>query len=251
MKLFFSILVLSISISAFAQKDTNIVVNLPHKSYDKKHKKPSGEENTIKIAPLGFVSGIYPVYCEHVINDFFTIQAGIGITGRNYYRNLIQTIDDQSIVPNYPWGDNNNIKDLADAALVMKNRKSVFGYLFSIQPRIYFDSDAPNDGFMGISYDIYRYNFNIPGIDSITHQVNGPLQKEHETISDAMVSFGYQNVMDRISVEYSIGLGIRNVKGIKYYFSDTNSSEFDRQGFAPYKQTLFNFNLGLKVGYHF
>ena len=68
-----------------------------------------------------------------------------------------------------------------------------------------------------------------------------------------MVWFGYQDVYDRISIDYSTGLGIRNVKGMKYYLADDYSTGGTNifEGYAPYKQTLFNFNIGIKVGYHF
>jgi len=258
MRSLFLLLFIGISFISAAQQDTTIIVNLPHKKYDKNHKKPSSELNTIKIAPLGFISGIFPVYYERVINDFFTVQGGVGITSRNYIRNTFQSIDDNSITPNYPWGTNNgSIYDLSDAALNIGPRKANLGFLLSVQPRIYFESDAPEESFMGISYDFYRYNFSIPGMvynpTAGEYQYLGAAKKEHENISDAMVWFGYQNVMDRISIEYSAGLGIRNVKGTKYYFAEDNSTGTNViiEGFAPYKQTLFNFNLGIRVGYHF
>ncbi len=234
------------------KKDTTIVVNLDHKQYDKNHKKPTGEENTIKIAPLGFTSGTFPVYYERIINDFLTVQAGIGATSRNYIRTAIQSVDD--IAPTYPWSDN-IYTDMVEPALDMANRKPVLGYMFSVQPRLYFESDPPDGGYLGISYDFYRYNLSIPGIinNNGIYQYKGPEKKEHENISDFMVCFGYQDVYDRLSLDYSMGLGIRNVKGSKYYYAEDNSTTPATiiEGFAPYKQSLFNFNIGIKVGYHF
>ena len=68
-----------------------------------------------------------------------------------------------------------------------------------------------------------------------------------------MVYFGYQDVHDRVSVEYLSGIGIRNAKGSKYAFGtdDTGSSLVPNEGFATYKQTTFNFNIGIRIGYHF
>ena len=240
------------------KKDTTIVVNLGHKQYDKNHKKPTGEENTIKIAPLGFTSGTFPVYYERIINDFLTVQAGIGATSRNYIRTSIQSVDD--IVPTYPWSDN-LFTDKVEPALDMTNRKPVLGYMLSVQPRLYFESDPPDGGYLGISCDFYRYNFAIPGLvntntdstASPNYQYKGLKNKEHENISDFMVCFGYQDVYDRLSLDYSMGLGIRNVKGTKYYYAEDNSTTPATiiEGLAPYKQSLFNFNIGIKVGYHF
>ena len=59
----------------------------PTKVTDKLHKK-AGEDNIIKIAPLGFISGTFPVYYERAFTDYFSLQGGIGLTNRNYYREL-------------------------------------------------------------------------------------------------------------------------------------------------------------------
>lgn len=247
---------MSMTTFTFAQQDTTVTVNLPHKQYDKKHKKPTGEENTIKIAPLGFVSGTFPVYYERVISDFFTVQGGVGITSRNYVRNTFQSID--PITPIYPWSNNYSLSDLADNTLEMGNRKPNLGFLLSVQPRIYFNSEAPDESFMSISYDFYRYNFSIPGIvynsNLNEYKHTGSNKKEHENISDLMVGFGYQDVYDRLSIEYSTSIGIRNVKGSKYVYAtgtDNSGNPITFDDFAPYKQTLFNYNIGIRVGYHF
>ena len=176
---------MGLSTFTFAQQDTTVIVNLPHKQYDKKHKKPSDEINTIKVAPLGFVSGAFPVYYERVINDFFTVQGGVGITSRNYVRNAFQSIED-FLSPVYPW-NNNSTYDLADPALKIGNRKANLGFLFSLQPRVYLTSDAPDESFMGVSYDFYRYNFSIPGMvyNNATSEYNhsGSTKKEERKSS--------------------------------------------------------------------
>jgi hypothetical protein len=161
------------------------------------------------------------------------------------------------ITPVYPWSNNYSLTDQADNTLEMGNRKPNLGFLLSVQPRIYFNSEAPDESFMSISYDFYRYNFSIPGIvynsNLNEYKHTGSNKKEHENISDLMVGFGYQDVYDRLSLDYSMGLGIRNVKGTKYYYAEDNSTNPATiiEGLAPYKQSLFNFNIGIKVGYHF
>ena len=64
-----------------------------------------------------------------------------------------------------------------------------------------------------------------------------------------MVLFGYQSVYDHVTLEYTSGIGIRNIKGQKYAVGTNYSSYTD--GWADYKKTSLNFELGFKVGYHF
>jgi hypothetical protein len=220
----------------------------------KKKRKKIGEDNIIKIAPLGFVSGAIPVYYEKVINDFFTVQGGIGITSRNYIRSAFQEAGESGIQIKYPWGDDFQFTDQADAPLTFENRIAKTGFAFSVEPRLYFDSETPDGSYFGVSYNFYRYNFNIPGIiyNSTTgsYSHNGDIKKEHENIGDLMAVFGYHDIYDRLTTDYSVGFGIRNVSGIKYYYG-SNSIDPAQEGIAPYKQNIFNVNIGLKIGYHF
>jgi hypothetical protein len=63
------------------------------------------------------------------------------------------------------------------------------------------------------------------------------------------VHFGYQSMGTRLSYESSTAIGLRNVTGSKYAAAYSNGKLIE--GDATYKQTLLNFNIGIKVGYHF
>lgn len=264
MKKIILMLLMSIPVFAFAQsnsKDTVIRIELDHSKYDKHKKKFSTEKNILKFSPLGFLTGSFPIYYERVVNDFFTVQTGLGFTSRNYFRSIIQQAsENNNIKYNYPWDPSANIYDQTEESYYFQYRTATPGFMLTIQPRLYFESDAPDGAYLGVSYDFLRYNFKTTGMrddpfnPGIKTQVGGPTKKEHENISDLMATFGYHDVYDHLSIDYSIGMGIRNVKGEKYYYAtgyDINSNPKTFEGFADYKQTTFNFNLGIKVGYHF
>ena len=238
------------------RKDSTVVVIFnenKNAGWQSNHKK-TGEENIVKIAPLGFISGTYPILFERVITDFFTIQVGAGVTGKNYFRGGIQK-SNKGLNITYPWDDNGNYNDAADPLFEFKNRKASIGYMFTIQPRLYFDSEAPDGSFIGVSYDYYDYKLSIPGLvpgsaGNFSHK--GSSKTESEKINDIMVHFGYQTIYDRLTIEYTTSIGLRNVKGTKYVASyDYNSSSINYEGYASYKQNIFNFGVGIKVGYHF
>jgi len=269
MKKIILILLMSIPVFAIAQsntKDTVIRITLDNGKNDKHKKKASTEKNIIKFAPLGFLTGTFPVYYEHVVSNFFSVQTGLGFTSRNYVRSFIQKTsqdasDNSNLNINYPWDPIEPISDLSEKSYNFQYRSTKPGFMFSVQPRLYFENDAPDGVYMGVSYDFYRYNFNTSGmrrVDTINNrnvtQRGGPLKKEFENISDFMVTFGYHDVYDHLSVDYSIGMGIRNVSGIKYFYAIEdygNPPITPLQGITDYKQTAFNFNLGIKIGYHY
>jgi hypothetical protein len=265
MKKVILMLLMTIPVFAFAQsnsKDTVIRIQLDDSKYNKHKKKSSTEKNIIKFSPLGFITGAFPIYYERVVSDFFTVQTGLGFTSRNYMRSIIQQASENNNINfNYPWDPSANIYDQTEESYYFQYRTATPGFMFTIQPRLYFESDAPDGAYLGVSYDFLRYNFKTSGMrddpfsPGIKTQIGGPTKKEHENISDLMATFGYHDVYDHLSVDYSIGMGIRNVKGVKYFYGtgyDINSNPITPiEGFADYKQTTFNFNLGIKVGYHF
>lgn len=213
----------------------------------KKHK--SSESNIIKIAPLGLLSGTFPLFYERKITDFLSIQAAGGITLKNYTRALFAKEAD--INYEYSW-NNSSYYDEAEPLFEFQHRKPKMGFMASLQPRIYFESEGLEGSFLGLSFDYYKYNFEIPALtgSSGNYTYNGPIQKEFENIKDFMVHFGYQSLYDRVTLEYTTAIGLRNVNGSKYAAASTSSSTLI-QGTAEYKQTLLNFNIGIKVGYHF
>ncbi len=237
------------------RKDSTVVIFFNENKSEKSDRKKNGDANIVKFGPLGFVSGTYPVLYERVITDFFSVQVGGGLTGKNYWRSIIQrTGENTNIKMTNPWDDDTQT-DIADDVFNFETRTTGMGYMFSVQPRLYFESEAPEGSFVGISYEYLHYKFSIPGLTPTSNgdwAHKGAAKSEHENISDIMVHFGYQSVYDKLTMEYTTSIGIRNVKGTKYAgYSDFNNGGALTEGFATYKQSIFNFGIGIKVGYHF
>lgn len=223
--------------------------------------KVNEKNNVLKFAPLSFISGNFPIMYERRLGKFFSMQFAAGLTHRNYSRSVFANISEPNI--NYPFETGFNFYDRTDAIYDFTNRDAKLGYSFSIQPKLYFNNKAPEGAYLSMSYDFYRYNFGIPGIvrDSlggtnpvISYRHKGAMKKEYENISDMMVYFGYQDFYDQLTVDYVIGIGIRNVSGNKYYYltDETNYPTLNiYEGNATYKQATANFNIGVRIGYHF
>jgi len=242
------------------RKDSTVVIIFNDNSNGDEKKKSTGEDNIVKIAPLGFINGTFPIYFERRINDFFTVQGGVGLTSRNYMRSWIRQAanvdfgtDNEYKDMVYPWDPSLGLYDEADRTFDFTHRKANLGFMVSVQPRLYFESDAPDGAFLGLSFDYGRYNFSIPGMvyntNTFSWEHKGATKKEYENLSDFMVYWGYQSIFDKLTVEYTTGLGFRSVKGEKYAFNSSGTTP--TEGFATYKQSTFNFNIGIKVGYHF
>ncbi len=250
--LFFAFLFLSFAANAQSKKNLKdsasvIIFNQSsNTSTAKKHR--SSESNIIKIAPLGLLSGTFPILYERRITDFFSIQAAGGITLKNYTRSAFAK--EAEISYTYPW-NNTSYYDEASPIYDFQYRKPKMGFMASVQPRVYFASEGLDGSFLGLSFDYYKYKFEIPALKGTSgnYSHTGAMQSEFENIKDYMVHFGYQSLYDRISLEYSTAIGMRNVTGSKYAATTYGGSL--QEGFATYKQSILNFNFGIKVGYHF
>lgn len=234
-----------------AQDSTVVITFQEIKPVGATKKKGSSESNVIKIAPLGFINGTFPLYYERRLADFFTLQVGGGLTSRNYMRGVWVDGLSEIAETKYPW-DADGYGDEADPLYDFSNRTARLGHLFSVEPRLYFESEAPEGLYLGLGYNKMRYNFQIPALVSTSNgnrEHKGKPVDEYENVSDMMANFGGQSIYDRLSFEYAVGIGLRNVRGSKYArYQDGNSYV---EGPTAYKDSKINFTIGLRVGYHF
>ncbi|MGZ5192099.1 MAG: hypothetical protein ACXWCZ_13910 [Flavisolibacter sp.] len=223
-----------------------------------KKKKRSSEQNIIKIAPLGFLFGNIPLFYERSINDFLSVQVGAGVTTRNYLREWVSNIGEDDNVEsadgkttwNGTQGDYSNYNSAND----FENRKSSLGYLFSIQPRIYFESEGLDGYFIALSYEKARYNFSSrmieTGLAIGEPKYTDQYFKEYDDFSDIAVNTGVQTLYDKISVEYTVGVALRSKKGIRYAYTQDYSGNYI-DGYTEIKKNAPAFLIGFKIGYHF
>ncbi len=221
-------------------------------------RKIAGETNVIKIAPLGFVSGTFPVYYERAITDYFSVQGGLGLTSKNYYRMAGFSANDALNFSDAGSSSSSN-GDIADRLYHFDNRTAKIGFMFAVQPRFYFDSEGLEGSFFGIGYSNRGYSFEHQGVTGVnsdgTGIFGGPAKSESENLSDLFAVFGYQVLHDRISFESTFEAGITNVSGSKYVVYTTNNGSGyaikDPNQFQSYTQSKLYINWGIKVGYHF
>ncbi len=221
--------------------------SVPKKSY-------SEGNNIVKIDPLGFVFGKIPVSYERRISDLFSAQLSVGLTSKNYLREVWET---GSMEPGQPgsviYDDAHlpqNYVDQTDPLYSFDHRKADLGYMVNIQPRIYLSEEALEGSFFGLGFNLLRYNFSTPGLTNTSSEsmFTGPTQKEYENIKDVIVYYGYQRLYDRLSLEYSMGLGIRKVDGVKYIAGNNNGVFYE--SLTNYsKKSGVTFEFSFKIGF--
>ena len=253
------IMAIAICITCTVMAQDTVYFAKTNSSTSGKKTKRSSEQNIIKIAPLSFLSGYIPLYFEREITPFFSLQAGAGITTRNYLKEWANNFDlsDNETAKNTWNTPGNEGNENYYASNDFTNRSSSTGYYFSIQPRIYFENEGMNGSFIGISYDRFRYNASSYKIaNGSTGQDGNPVFsndrfKEYENISDISAIFGTQTLYDHIAVEYSAGIALRNVTGRRYAYTNDNLTGQYIDGYSDTKKTTPAFTFSIKVGYHY
>ncbi len=232
----------------------------------KSKKKTSSTLNIIKIAPFAFIGGNIPVFYERSINETFSIQAGIGITSKNYLLDVLRAASDdgsgsgsvygaQKIVWSNGQVDNisNQIDDLDNNYL---SRKSKLGFSYSIEPKVYLESEGLEGAFFSLSYNGAKYSNSINTIKkglpySSNPVLDGGTFIEYYKINNLLVNYGYQTLYDHISLEYSFGLGIRKVNSKSYAFGNDNNNNNTIDGVGTTIANTLGYNIAFRIGYHF
>jgi Protein of unknown function (DUF3575) len=255
-------LILTTSIT-FSYAQETVVFSTKSREASASKKKGSSMQNIVKIAPLSFISGFVPVFYERSINDFFSVQAGIGLTTKNYILDAIgeaggsNSGSTNGINEDYKsetWSDGSSSGYYTDQNSTYggDERKTTIGYLISVEPRLYFNSEGLDGSFIGLNLSTRRNNYSSSavtnGATSLTY--SGAKVKEFDNLSTMMVNFGYQTLNDNISIEYSGGIGLRKVKGEHYIYA-TNSTGKYVSGTGFVDKTKVAFDLSFKIGYHF
>lgn len=201
----------------------------------KSNKKPKAPRHIIKTAPFAFIMGYMPVFYEYRMKDWLTLQAGVGVNFKPVTYDVMDLVAAESctddVCPNY-----------YDFSI----RKIKTGALLSVAPRLYFGSDAPEGGYVSPEFRVYarrsdatNVNSGLPGVETI--------DKEHYRVQDFMVHYGYQTLYPKLTVDWSVGVGLRTVSGVfqKEFYELYYYSESVKQSVGPF----FRASVGLRIGF--
>jgi hypothetical protein len=245
---------------SFAQETIRFTKDEPTKSKSTKKKKGSSEQNIIKIAPLAFIGGNFPVFYERSITSTFAMQVGLGITSKNYIYDALSEASDNSGgiygAETILWKDGtiDTYNDESYGSAIFK-RKSKLGYFISLEPKIYFEDEGLEGSFISFNFNTARYNNTVPTVKnglpySSSPTLTGTTYNGYYKITNFLVNWGSQTLYDHISLEYSVGLGLKKVKTNTYAFGTDNSNKYI-DGVGSTDATTLGYNIAFRVGYHF
>jgi hypothetical protein len=227
--------------------------------------------NAIKFGLMDVASGLYGLHYERELSEIFSIQAGGGLTGRNYVEfgvnEALTDLSSQKYNNTYSGtfqSGYNTAKDIGDDNNSFDNRTSNMGYFIEIQPKLFLSEDGFDGSYFGLNFQYRHYAFSAsniiptivstnsePDLSSVTYTTSSPLSEyQNETI--IAVSFGHQWTGDKTIVEESISVGLRNISGERRdAFELSNSAlstSYPVAQLSPVSSSGFYFDFTLKIG---
>lgn len=147
--------------------------------------------NAVKVDPIQIVFGDFRLFYERLITDQYSVELGVGITGRNYAADVFDySLDD--------LGDNVDIKS---------------GYNFSIALRHYFrESEEMIGPYLSLGFDTRKYQTNFSVIDT-SGALTGDTFEDVRRFSTLYATFGIQAIplSSNVFGDFYIGVGVRKV----------------------------------------
>jgi hypothetical protein len=204
----------------------------------------------IKTSPTSFIFGLGLIEVEKELNESFSAQVGVGVTFNSKLKS-IQAILDEVTDDNYSIQSPNWTEDITD--YYGEDRTSKLGYMFTLSPRIFYEGDGFEGSYFSPTFNFRKYNYEVPKIvegSRFVQRRTDAFDTESETYKDIMVRYGSQRIFTHVTTEFFVGIGIRfttsNRQDLGYNNLGVVSTAFQSSSFND-----FNYELGLRVGYHF
>jgi hypothetical protein len=232
------------------------------KKYGHKQEEDYGR-NTITVSLLSYLDGYTAVSYERMINEFFTISAGAGVTYKNLWMQMgdqIASIGSYNSLVNRP-GD---IQDIEDEYGDFQYRKARLGTYFSLSPKFYPRNESLDGSYVAplFEYRDYRFgaqrametpvaNSDFDGSANSVPRSNEWMTETVRCLDFSAVWGGHYQLRDHLVLDYHVGLGVRNVKASRqdlgYEVTSSNALHFTNE-VNNYSTNRFLANIGFAIG---
>ena len=228
----------------------------PKKSKSRKKSKKRRKSSTplagaiVKVNPFSSIVGWQFVEVEYPLKDFMSAQVGVGVTFRpavvSYYDVLVSELLNP-LEASPQWGSN----DVSDNYYDNSIRNYGVGFYGSLSTRFFVYNGAPDGPFLSLKGRLSTRNIDVEkiseGAQSLT-RLTDQFEKENIRHIDFMFAYGYQQLFDRMTIEYSIGLGYRIAAETRQDIGSDNSGRF-YNGTRTINRNALRYEFGFRIGY--
>ncbi len=182
----------------------------------KSSKNKKYHSNALKSGVFAPLIGKYGVAYERELNSRFSIEAGLGLTGRNLtgmaLANEMTYGDDEQDSPNFIY-----YNDEWDEDYTFSNRDAELGWYVSLMPRMYFQQAGFDGNYWGINFQYKHYNFDAyslaPSLGELQYDPSLPPVHEFENNMVISLNYGIQTLREHFIFDWYWSLGANFVNG--------------------------------------
>lgn len=246
---FFSLNIMAQKTKPTKDKDVE-VIDFGSNEKSAKSKKALNHPIILKTSPTMPIFGKALFEMEYGINDFFSIEAGIGPTFGSVLSGKSSILEEFSDSNLFCDSKNWN-EDICDDFLDQTIRKQGVGIRFEIEPKLYLSSEALEGTSISAVFRYTRSNFDVqPIIDDGNGYTRSPEFTFNEKVNylDYLVRLNNQTLYPKLSFEYFIGGGIRSENSTR---QDIGFDSFGvaGNGSVNIKSSQFIFDAGIRIGF--
>lgn len=227
------------------------VINFGDESDDKKKDEGVYKGLILKTSPTTFIFGRQPFELEKEVKDYLSLQVGVGATFLPLYAGyddllaeLREETDGSEISDQWDIDEPDYYNDYT-------YRTGKVGLLFSLSPRLFFESDGYEGMYIAPVLRYSTQNFEVQkvreGITSIERLPND-LQKESVKNTDLLVHWGSQSLYPKLTFEWFIGAGIRFRNNTRQDVG-FDALTFSGNGERTFNDKRFRMEAGIRVGF--
>jgi hypothetical protein len=222
-------------------------------------KKKNSRMNIVDMNPLAFISGFTTVEYERQLLSFLGLRGEVGLTFQSVLRYNESTSYALAFGKETLSGDAVDNNDYADDYNDFSIRNQLVGTRFSISPRLYFENDglegfffSPTFRFISDKLEVQRAVLDYSGYNSIVRLKNS-YQNESISNFDIMATFGHQAQYERLTLSWTLGLGVRMVNQTRQdlRMETVNQVEYLVNGERSASAAIPKFDFNIKVGFVF
>ena len=205
----------------------------------------------VKTSPVSFIFGRQPIELEKEITDFFSLQAGIGVTFLplwNYSSTFEELLDEGSgYSESTQWGEYDETDYYNDLTI----RTGKIGPMLSLSGRLFFESDGYEGMYIApvLRYSVQKYQVQkvVEGASSLIYDPSDT-QKEQVKNFDVMVHWGGQSLYPKLTMEWFIGGGIRLQDNLRQDVGRSASGLY-LNGERSFNERNLRLEAGIRVGF--
>lgn len=206
----------------------------------------------IKTSPISFIFGSQIIEVEKEINDWFSLQLGVGVTFKDRSKDidfLAEIIDEESDGNYGPYSDvweSDELDYYYDGS-----RQSKLGYAFTFSPRLFYSSDGCEGGYIAPTLTYKRFAFKAEDVvlgNNYVERTGEFTDAESVSYLDFTVRYGQTNFFEKLTTESFVGLGIRSINNHRQDLGYLPGGYLGK-GFQDFTSSELRLELGVRIGF--